>query len=240
MAWATANVALIWPMPGPDDGIDVNNVVTWNNPALAALPLPGGNVVPAPPPLPPVPAAGAAVAAAAPDLSPVLNQISGYLRDSFDMVLDTKLRESWMTLGGVVGNFLVVDPAIAVSIAGGPIYPWRGGGVAAPVDRYFALNPQDLAEVIENLIPAGREVREVIFALSNFEDEGGLSPARSMGVIGQRGLNQWRFHAGDDLKKHLLWEFGGVYIQVILRTPFALPVAAPRARTPTTSGVFWE
>ena len=145
-----------------------------------------------------------------------------------------------MTLEGVVGNFLVVDPAIAVNIVGGPIYPWHDGGVAAPVERYFALNPQDLAEVIENLIPAGREVREVIFALSNFEDEGRLSPAHSIGVTGQRGLNQWRFHTGDDLKKHLLWEFGGVYIQVILRTPFTPPVAASRARTPTMSGVFWK
>ena len=66
-------------MSGPDNGVDMNNVVIWNNVALAALPLLGGTVVPVPPPLPPVPAAGAAVAAAAPDLSPVLNQISGYL-----------------------------------------------------------------------------------------------------------------------------------------------------------------
>ena len=125
-----------------------------------------------------------------------------------------------MAMSGVVGNFLVVDPMDAVPIAGGTSFPWYGGGVQAPTPMFILLTHEDLKVALRRIIPAGREVREIMIALTNFEDEGGLTPSHYMGVLGLREMNLWQMHARDDLRKHILYDHGAVYIQVILRQLF--------------------
>lgn len=236
-SWAVDNAALIWPMPGPDDGIDHDGSIIWTNPRYKALPLPGGNVIPDDPeertpgadpqPQPfPLPIT---------DLVRVLGSMGEDIGAPLQSIADNKINKRWLSASGVVGRFLLCDPSRAQPVAvGSPLFAWRGGGVPRPVDHFFSITDFDDLIAVVKLVAGAGSVREVIISLSHFEEENDLLPARYMGLGNARSLNTWRYTLDEDLKHHLL-QGGTVYLQVVLHSPRERPDLTP----PHLSQVGW-
>lgn len=243
-AWATANAQLIWPMPGPDDGVDEYKVVEWvsSTKRYRALPLPGGNIIPAtrtpsPAATPPPPPHLSRPIDFAPlfarlrdDVREPLLAIAAELRQPLQTIADLKTAKQWLTARGFIGSFLLRDPSTARPVASrSTFFSWRGTAA-----DHFVSGFDDLLVIVDR-IAGGLPVREVLIALSNFAEEHGVIPERHMGLADGRSLEQWRHALDHDLRDHLL-AGGTVYIQVILRKPQHLPPPTP----PQCSQIAWN
>jgi hypothetical protein len=243
MDWALANVGLIHRMPSFNDGITADGTVEWMDPTFLAIILPGGNPhygLPAPAAPAVAPAAPAPVPAVDPAIvTKAIEGVMASMEANLQANADILLRAEWNQVTTIVLAVVVINPNDTNTVnPASKLYPWRGPGMEEPLSYTVERKNFTAFSQVVSHAANGRKIREVIIALSNFEEESGWLPLRHMGISDVIHLNRWAAGMDPELRRHCC-DGGAVWVQVILRAHQPAPPPAPPPRTPTSSGATW-
>ena len=157
---------------------------------------------------------------------------------------DVLLQAEWREMTAVTAYFAAVDPNTCAPLNPlTPIYPGRGPALLVSKAHSFGRTFfTSFTQCVED-VARGRQVREVMMALTNFEDDASWVPLQHMWISSIRHLELWGATMDDDLRRHLL-DSGYVWVQVILRAtappPPQLPPPPPGIWTSSAGGASWE
>ncbi|KAF8417811.1 hypothetical protein BGX38DRAFT_1280683 [Terfezia claveryi] len=165
------------------------------NVANIAFILPGGNPhygLPPPGPPQPLPLLPAPIIDAI-AITRAIQSVVTSLEIPLQGYANVLLHAQWKEIPGVVGSFVVIDSATVPKVnATSELFPWRG--------------PDELA--------GGIRVREVLIALTNFDEDSSWVPTRFIGINNIRHIHLWAAQMDTDLRRHLI-DGGTVFVQAV-------------------------